>query len=280
MSMAPTYVRAAGRIRRVGSELLVKEVMTRPALSIGVQELATKARSLMRLHGYRCLPVVSGENLAGVITDREILNITSSKSNILVRGLMSSPKIVAEPEESALAVGKKMIKVGESAAPVVIGGKKLVGIVSLHDILGGLLERDARTKKRLVGDVMSRSVVTCSPEDRLNRIWTKMESTGLSGLPVAKGKRVLGMITRGDVIKSGFARLEREDERSKVKKAMTVEKVMHTPAISVGPKSELEEAAKKMLRFRIGRLPVIDGSGKDQRLVGIIDREDIVKALL
>lgn len=264
----------------MGSEFLVKEVMTRPALSIGVQELATKARSLMRLHGYRCLPVVSGENLAGVITDREILNITSSKSNILVRGLMSSPKIVAEPEESALAVGKKMIKVGESAAPVVIGGKKLVGIVSLHDILGGLLERDARTKKRLVGDVMSRSVVTCSPEDMLNRIWTKMESTGLSGLPVAKGKRVLGMITRGDVIKSGFARLKREDERSKVKKAMTVEKVMHTPAISVGPKSELEEAAKKMLRFRIGRLPVIDGSGKDQRLVGIIDREDILKALL
>ncbi len=192
---------------------------------------------------------------------------------------MSAPKVVVTPDESALAVGRKMMAVGVDAAPVVIG-KKLVGIISLHDVLGELLEREARAKKGFVSALMSRSVVTCTPEDKLSKIWAKMEATGFSGLPVVKGKRVLGMVTRKDVIKSGFARLEREDERGKVKKALTVEKVMRTPAVSVEPGEDIRDATKKMLRFRVGRLPVVNGSGREKRLIGIIDREDILKAFL
>lgn len=268
----------------MGSKLLVKEVMTPDPLTIEEDDLATKARSLFRRYDYRSLPVVSRDGeLTGIITRRDILNISSARSNILVSGLMSTPLVITTGNEDLRVLAEKLISADVSMSPVLqdTGGKKIIGLVSVHDIIKGFLESGARPTKKFVKEIMSRDVTSCSPNEEISRIWKMMERTGYSGIPVVEGKRILGVITRGDIIKSGFARLELEDEKSSSKRSPLVEKVMHTPAITVSPDTEIIDATKTLLSKRIGRLPVIKKIGKSAvELVGIIDRTDILKAFI
>jgi len=54
-----------------------------------------------------------------------------------------------------------------------------------------------------------------------------------------------------------------------------VETVMTTPVMTVGPDDDLQQAVKIMVKHDISRLPVVDGD----RLVGILDRHDVLKAV-
>jgi len=50
---------------------------------------------------------------------------------------------------------------------------------------------------------------------------------------------------------------------------------MTTPAITVGPGDDLQQAVRIMVKHDISRLPVLDGD----RLDGILDRHDVLKAV-
>jgi CBS domain-containing protein len=50
---------------------------------------------------------------------------------------------------------------------------------------------------------------------------------------------------------------------------------MSTPIYSIGSKASLRDAAETMLDREIGRISVVD----DGKLVGIIDRYDVIKAI-
>ena len=52
---------------------------------------------------------------------------------------------------------------------------------------------------------------------------------------------------------------------------------MKTPALTVEPSATVADAAKIMVERNVGRIPVKDAKG---RLVGIVDREDIVRLLI
>ncbi|MBP1746569.1 MAG: domain containing rane protein, partial [Deltaproteobacteria bacterium] len=52
--------------------------------------------------------------------------------------------------------------------------------------------------------------------------------------------------------------------------------IMTSPAVTVFPDSEISEAVRLMDSRRIRRLLVVD---KDERLIGLISRSDIVKAM-
>ncbi len=58
--------------------------------------------------------------------------------------------------------------------------------------------------------------------------------------------------------------------------AVKVADVMSRPAITARVDWTLAEAARKMMRHGVKRLPVVDGEG---RLVGIVTRADLVRAL-
>lgn len=272
--MAFTSARVAGRKSWVGNELIEK-IMSRP-LSVRESDLATKVRSIFRRSGYRSLPVVDGkERLIGIITRRDVLKITSTKSNVTAKGIMSSPVIYLAPDEDLLGAARKMLKAKVGRAMVVESRQsmKLAGVMSAHDILKVLFEKH-RSPKKLVKEIMNRKVATCSPSDPITKVWRKMEEVSCTGMPVVK-KKVIGMITRGDIIAAGFARIHREDESGK-SRTLTVERVMQTPVISIAPDAKIEDAAAIMLKKNIGSLPVVE-KGK---LLGLVDTSDVIKQYL
>ncbi|MBI5253542.1 MAG: CBS domain-containing protein [Euryarchaeota archaeon] len=258
----------------MGNEL-IDNIMSRP-LSVRESDLATKVRSIFRRSGYRSLPVVDGkERLIGIITRRDVLKITSTKSNVTAKGIMSSPVIYLTPDEDLLGAARKMLRAKVGRAMVVESRQsmKLAGVVSTHDILKVLFEKH-RSPKKLVKEIMNRNVFTCSPSDPITKVWRKMEEVSCTGMPVVK-KKVLGMVTRGDIIAAGFARIHRENESGK-SRTLTVERVMQTPVISIAPDAKIEDAAAIMLKKNIRSLPVIE-KGK---LLGLVDRNDIIGEMI
>ncbi len=268
---------------------VVKDVMTSDPVTVSVDTYATKVRSILRTDGFRCVPVVSKNHLVGVITRGDILNISSNKSNIEARGIMERPKVIATPEMDVNELARELVAANEIQAPVVTSSDNmdLVGIVSVMDLLKGFLQSPEKTKNKTVSECFTSDVVTCNYDDPISFVWNKMDDTGFSGLPVIKNKKMIGIITRKDIINSGHVRIIKESDE--IKRSINVEKIMKTPPIVATPNMKIHEAADLLVTCDIGRLPVVKNPvyikkmanrAKESDLIGIIAREDILESYL
>lgn len=127
--------------------MIVDEVMTRKVITIKSGDTLLKAQELMVKNSIRHLPVLKGKALEGIITESDVRgafitnSIGSSKVKILdpkkmkVADFMTrNPQTVAPDtnvEDAALLIYKNKI----GSVPV-LDGNKLVGIVSILDLLG------------------------------------------------------------------------------------------------------------------------------------------------
>jgi CBS domain-containing protein len=140
-----------------------------------------------------------------------------------------------------------------------------------------------------VEDVMTRAVVSVSPDTTVEEAARLMAERRISGVPVVDtGGRLVGMLTEGDLIlrqrprEAGpwWRHFFRDPERlaQEYQKAVgaTAREVMTTTIISVRPSLPIGEAAAILDRQRIRRLPVVDERG---HVVGIVSRGDLVRAL-
>jgi CBS-domain-containing membrane protein len=138
-----------------------------------------------------------------------------------------------------------------------------------------------------VRDAMTRNVLSVNKFDDISGTVKLLAEKNISGLPVIdRENRVVGIISEADVVSmvgSRRAHTFKEILRSIVghplperKMGHLVGDIMTSPAITVYPDTEISEAVRLMDGRRVRRLPVVD---KDQRLIGLISRSDIVKAM-
>lgn len=120
----------------------------------------------------------------------------------------------------------------------------------------------ARVKKSESG--MISDPITVEPDMPLRTALDVMHRHGISGLPVTRGERLVGILTNRDV------RFERDLSR-KVSEVMTSENLV-TARLGIA----LDEATEILHRHRIEKLLVVDAEG---RLRGLITVKDIQKRL-
>ncbi|MFH1788019.1 MAG: CBS domain-containing protein [Candidatus Altiarchaeota archaeon] len=250
--------------------VLVGDVMSRDLVCVAPTDPATRARSMIRRHGFRVLPVVDDGRLVGVISRADVLRVTSGKANIKVEGIMDRDTYTVSPQEEVASAARKIVSSGKKQLLVADGN--ILGIISSLDVLTALAGDGSPSQSAMVGEVMSPDVVSCASDELVSSVWGKIEASGFSGLPVVSGKKVVGMVTRMDLLKKGKARISRESGRSK---NMQVKKVMNAPAVTINDSCSVADAAKLMVERRILRLPVMGGGGE---LVGIVDVEDVLGA--
>jgi CBS domain-containing protein len=257
--------------------MIVKNVMTKNPVFIKDTEFMTHARQLMRDRHFRTVPVVDNKNrVIGVLNEKELLNIYSTKSNVTVEGFISEFPFVY-PEMDVMHAARLMIEAGVGRAPVLKSGQDmtLAGILSMVDIFRNLDLDKIPSKK--ISDVMTTDVKTCSPKDNVAKVWLNMKETGFSGLPVVRNGELIGMVTRRNIINAGYARIEREDEQgTRSSMSPPVEKIMSTPAYSLTPETSLKDAVQAFRKLDVGRLSVANGG----KLTGIVDRSDIIKVFI
>jgi len=80
-------------------------------------------------------------------------------------------------------------------------GKTIDGIVSERDVAWGLAEHGADLLNLQVADLMTKSVLTCSPDDTTASIARIMTERRLRHLPVELRGELVGVVSIGDVVK-------------------------------------------------------------------------------
>jgi CBS domain-containing protein len=88
-----------------------------------------------------------------------------------------------------------------------------------------------------------------------------LKRTGISGVPVIKNKKIVGIITRKDLLS--------KPEETQLGLLMTAKPVV------IDPDMELKEAARMLISRRIRRLPVVE----DGHLIGLLSVADVISGL-
>jgi CBS domain-containing protein len=89
-------------------------------------------------------------------------------------------------------------------------GTTMLGLISERDVVRGLAEHGAALLGLRVREVMSRSVITCAPEDSITRVMAEMTRHRVRHLPVVEQGRLRGIVSIGDVVKYRLDELEME----------------------------------------------------------------------
>jgi CBS domain-containing protein len=138
----------------------------------------------------------------------------------------------------------------------------------------------------LVEDAMTRDVITISESSSLSSAARELERAGVSGAPVVRDGRVVGVVTladllahtpghRGPVSLTGpFNRVEHL--LAEVPPGTTVRHAMTAGATTVDVEDSIVHAASIMVDAGVNRLPVVDLLGSP---CGILTRDDVIAAV-
>lgn len=119
-----------------------------------------------------------------------------------------------------------------------------------------------------VREVASSAVVTVGPMQTLREAARLMATHRVGSAVVQDAEHLAGILTERDVLKAVAAGAEPEE--------VTVQELMTSDVVTVGPDWDLIEAAGEMARRRIRHLVVYDGG----QLLGVLSVRDVLPALL
>jgi CBS domain-containing protein/ribosome-associated translation inhibitor RaiA len=180
--------------------------------------------------GIRGAPVVRGDEMIGFVSRTDIIRAMQDDESLGKRRVDSF--MTEDPE----TIGRKdtvhsaqvlMQGLNEKALPVVDDDDRIVGVIGMSEILKTLWSAkadqpsrspkpprkvfDSRTPAAVaVGSVMTRNVVTVTPEDTLGTVARVMTSKGLSTLFVVKDDRLVGVVDQADMMEQLIGLRERE----------------------------------------------------------------------
>ena len=152
----------------------------------------------------------------------------------------------------------------------------------------------------LVKEVMTKKVISLKENDSIEKVLKLFTKHNISGAPVIdKNNKVVGIVSESDITKiidaysptirfdKGnmyevlLAAIKGKNEFEAIKKSINSNKIkvkefMNTPVITITADKNLIKAARLMEHYHLNRIPVVNKSGK---LIGIISRQDIIRAL-
>jgi len=110
-------------------------------------------------------------------------------------------------------------------------------------------------------DYMTSDVVHVEIPGNRDDVLKILKRTGISGVPVIKHKKIVGIITRKDLL--------RKPEETQLGLLMTAK------PLTIGPDEDIREAARILVEKKIRRLPVVE----DGHLLGLLSVADLIHAI-
>ncbi|MDT5218559.1 MAG: hypothetical protein QOF15_664 [Mycobacterium sp.] len=98
-------------------------------------------------------------------------------------------------------------------AMVVVGDEGVVGIVSERDVVRELHVHGASVLSRPISKIMTSAVATCTKADTVDEISMLMTKHRVRHVPVLDGKKLIGIVSIGDVVKTRMGELEAEQQQ-------------------------------------------------------------------
>lgn len=138
---------------------------------------------------------------------REMLKVSQERGPVLhAYQLMSRDVFTLRPEMSVEAAWHTLAERDLGQAPVLDKGYRLVGMVTLHDLLKAINIEDGQVRDVLsqtVGEVMTTPVISTEPVSEVRRVARVLLESHLPGLPVVSEQgELVGIITRSDLLQA------------------------------------------------------------------------------
>lgn len=142
---------------------------------------------------------------------------------MLARDIMTTNVLAVDEDDHAHHAVEIMADHNISGLPVVDVSENLVGIVTERDLLlidqqkppvtktalyglwiqpSKMAEEDAKRRGVRVRDVMTRRVITFRPDDRVRDIARIMRDRDINRAPIVENGKIVGIISRGDIIRA------------------------------------------------------------------------------
>jgi CBS domain-containing protein len=138
-----------------------------------------------------------------------------------VRDVMTSPVLSVRPDTSLLEAGELMLRHDISGLPVLDKEARLVGLITERDFLrptgsgpdykrprwfqvltGKAKDEFSRQADRKVADVMTAHPVAITEETPLEEVVGLMDHHCIHRLPVMRGAKVVGIVSRADLLRA------------------------------------------------------------------------------
>jgi CBS domain-containing protein len=118
-----------------------------------------------------------------------------------------------------------------------------------------------------VKSLMTKRVLTIESQETVLEAAKLMSQKEVGDLIVVDNEMPVGIVTERDFVRRVMARGKTLDTK--------VSDVMSSPLVTISPDASVKEAARKMVKHRIRRLPVL----KEHKLMGIIVVSDFARHL-
>jgi predicted transcriptional regulator len=133
-----------------------------------------------------------------------------------------------------------------------------------------------------VGEAMTRDVVLLAADMPAVMALRRLDEKAVSGAPVVEHGRVVGVITRRDLLvptlldnPAGFPALGVAWHRNRLD-GLRVRNLMSGEPVTAEPDWPLVQAVRTMIVHGVNRLPVVDQAG---RSLGVLTRDDVLHAV-
>ena len=134
------------------------------------------------------------------------------------------------------------------------------------------LERQLGT----IGEAMTRDVVLLAADMTAEMALRRLDQKAVSGAPVVDHGRVVGVITRRDLLVPTLLDEGRARGRWTRLTGLRVNDLMSGEPVTAEPDCPLVQAVRTMLDHGVNRLPVVDRAG---RPIGVLTRDDVLRAV-
>ncbi|EEB73973.1 CBS domain-containing protein [Thermococcus sp. AM4] len=277
----------------------VKTIMTKDPVVIELPATRGYALELFKKYKVRSFPVVSKKTgqLAGIISiKRVLLHPDEDQLAMLIRREVP----VVKPNDDLKKAVRKMLEMDYRRVVVVDDDGKVVGILTVGDIVRRYLAKNEKLKDITIEPYYQRNVSVVWQGTPLKAALKALLLCNAMAIPVIDDEgNLVGMVDETDILKDSevirvmkqtslsasseedwilesnptllFEKAELQLPKKPVKDIMNPNLIVATPHMSV------YDVAQKMVQYHIEQLPVIKGEGE---LVGIVRDMDIIKVIL
>ncbi len=201
------------RRKNISIETKVESIMVVPQ-NVTVEMPLTQVAELFINSGFRQVPVMNKERIAGMVSRSHLLGVVRGireLKDIPVAEIMSPNVRTVELEDRVLDAVTIMKNMDVRVLPVVDGQKRLIGVVGIKDIANynwtkkdrattGEIIGENRPAEVAVGSILVEPAVTAGPTTTIGEAAKIMLDRNISSLPVVDGDSLTGIVTKYDLI--------------------------------------------------------------------------------
>jgi CBS domain-containing protein len=215
--------------RKPIGKILVSDIMSKNLVTVTLEATIHDCAKQMKKHGISSVIVVNSKHkLVGVVTKTDLVStfLVQSTASLQISKIMSKKVITVSPDESIFETESVLFN-NEIRRVVVVKNKIPVGIITYRDFIPAKTfdmhreftdpaEREEISQNSQINefnvnrlsylltfsarDIMTKNPFVVYPDDVVYTAAILMIRHDISGIPVIKNKKLVGIVTKSDIV--------------------------------------------------------------------------------